>query len=658
MNIKILDSWLRDYLITDAKPSEIANALSLTSVGIERIEKWKQDYLYDIEITTNRPDLASVIGIAREAAAVLPEFGFKANFRPPVLPSKVTPETSEKKDQPRLTIVNDPKLVNRICAVILSVTMKDSPEKITDRLESGDIRSLNNIVDVTNYVMRTIGYPTHVFDYDRLNTTKLTIKASKRGDIITTLDGKEHELPGGDIIAVDDSDRIVDLLGIMGLENSVVTPDTKRIVLFINHDNPHKIRKTSMTLGIRTEAAQLNEKQLDPELVKDALLFGIDAYKKLADGKILSEIIDIYPNKPKEKSVSVDEDTINRMLGLTLPLQKAASILEKLGFQTTIKGKTITAGVPTFRLEDISIPEDLVEEIARIYGYQNIPNVLPPFSADTTTRISQEPFYWEAKVKNALKYWGFTEVYTYPMVSETLYEGDTDAAVKLKNPLGEDFVYMRKTLVPSLLKVIEENKKATALRIFEIGNVYEKNGNKLPLQTQHLAIVIKEPKVSFFETKGVLEQLATDLGIRSLSVKALDQSGLESGIFLGKTQIGTIETLDENLVNLELHFETFIKHATTHKTFTPLRKYPPVIEDLAFEVDESIPTGEIIETITKSDKLVSEVSLLDKYQSSRTFHILYRHPERNLTVKEVGKIRENIIASLKKVYGERVKTKL
>lgn len=652
MNIKILDSWLRDYLKTDAKPADIARVLSLTSVGIERIEKWKSDYVYDIEITTNRPDLASVVGIAREASAVLPEFGYTADFLPPQMKKPTEPA----QEHASLTIKNDPQLVNRICAVIMEVSNKPSPQEITDRLESSDIRSLNTVVDITNYVMRTIGYPTHVFDYDRLNTKTLNITTSKAGETITTLDGKEYILPGGDIIARDDQGRIVDLLGIMGLENSVVTGDTKRIVLFINNDDPHRIRKTSMQLGIRTEAAQLNEKNLDPELVMNALLYGVSQYQKLAGGKLLSKIIDIYPNKPKEKTVSVNHETINRMLGVDLPITKASDMLKKLGFHTTVTGDTITAKIPTFRLADVSIPEDLVEEIARIYGYQNIPNILPPFSADLATHLSDEPFYWESRLKQALKYWGFTETYTYPMVSETLYEGDTKESVRLKNPLGEDFVYMRKSLVPSLLQVVEQNKKTKYMRLFEIGNVYCKNGTQLPLQTQHLAIVMKEKTISFFELKGVLEQIAQDIGIRELSFKALDKSGLETEISIGKDVIGTMEILDDDLVNAEVDFEKLIRHATTHASFTPLQKYPPIREDISFIISEEIPTGDVVETIKKVSPLITEVSLFDKYKDSRSFHLIYQSTKKNLTTQDVEEIREKIFAALQKTHKARAKS--
>src|ERR1035437_144176 len=291
MNIKILDSWLRDYVKTKATPQKIGELLSLSSVSVERIEKLGEDFIYDIEVTTNRPDLMSVVGLARETAAVLKQNEIDAELLLPKLTKPQTPKTK------LITVKNDPKLVNRICAVVMDVKVGESPKEVKERLEASDTRSLNNIIDVTNYVMKTIGHSTHVFDFDRLDTKTLTIRESKKDEQITTLDEKTYSLNGGEIVAVNDKNEIVDLLGIMGLANSVVTEKTKRILYFIDNNQPTKIRKASMSLGIRTEAAVVNEKNLDPELTYDALLFGIEMFEKNASGKIASDIIDIYPNK-------------------------------------------------------------------------------------------------------------------------------------------------------------------------------------------------------------------------------------------------------------------------------------------------------------------------------------------------------------------------
>lgn len=650
MNIKILDSWLKDYVKTKASAHDIAREMSLTSISIERVEPHKSDFVYDIEVTTNRPDLMSVVGLAREAAAVLPQAGIEAKFVPPEIKELTKP--SEKTP---LTIINDEKNVYRICAAVMEIKMKKSPTEVTERLETSDIRSLNNLIDITNYVMRTIGHPVHVFDYDRLPNHTIRIRESKKGELITTLDNKTYSLPGGDIVGDDGEGNIIDLISIMGLENSVVTNDTRRIVLFIDNVDPHKIRKTSMNLGIRTEAAQMNEKGIDPELAMDALLFGVSLYEKYADAKLIAPIIDIYPHPYKPKDVSVTLKEIHQVIGIPISLKDSESILKKLGFSVTTKNETITATIPSFRAQDITIPEDLIEEIARVYGYHNLPTELPPMNITSVTPFGSNPFYWEMRAKDAFKYWGFTEVYTYPMVSEEMYEGPTDEAVRLANPLGEDFVYMRRTLVPSLLKVVQDNKQYTSFAIFEIANVYEKNGTKLPIETRMLGGLIKKRSASFFEVKGLIEQLAYDFGIKNLSFSQVGTSSLETEIKIGKIVIGSIEILDDTLVNFELHFEVLTRHATLSKTFQPLAKYPPIIEDISLIVDESIPTGDIIKTIENESSLITEVTLLDKYENSRTFHILYQHGQKNLTTDDISDVRKSLIKSLKDKYKAEVK---
>lgn len=657
MNIKILDSWLKDYVKTSATPKKIAELLSLSSVSVERLEKYKNDYVYDIEVTTNRPDLMSLVGLARETATVLTQNGIKATFTPPVILNSFQDLNKEipkqvRNDKTHITIKNNPKLVNRICAVVMEVTVKPSPKEIQERLEATDIRSLNNLIDVTNYVMRVIGHPTHVFDYDRLNTKSLTIREAKAGETIQTLDKKTYKLLGGDIVAENDKGEIVDLLGIMGLENSVVTDQTKRILFFIDNNNPLHMRRTSMTHGIRSEAVILNEKDLDPELAMDAMYYGIELFKEIADGKLASDIVDIYPNKLEKRSVSVTEEHISSVIGVPVSIKQAAHIMEQLGFETKIKASTLTVVPPSFRAKDIAIPQDIIEEIARIYGYANIPDKLPPFEEARPYAYSHNEFFWEDHVKDMLKYWGFTEVYTYPMVSENLYDGSLTDAVTIANPLTEDFVYMRRTLTPSLIKVVEDNKKYDRVHIFELANVYHKKHNDLPIQTLRLAGAIRKPKVSFFEAKGFLEQLFSDLEIQHISYQATKHG---AQIFLQKEVLGTITVENKHMVTFELNFEMLLEHATLQKFYTPPSKYPPVVEDLALLAPGHITIEDIVTLIKKQSTLIVDVSLLDKYQETRTFHIVYQSYQKNLTAEDVTPIREKIVKVLHEKLGARLK---
>ncbi|MBU2632438.1 hypothetical protein KKG52_01865, partial [Patescibacteria group bacterium] len=424
MNIKIADSWLREYLITKARPLELAEKLSLTSVSVEKVEKIDNDYVYDIEVTSNRLDLMSVIGIAREAFAILPRFGIDAKLEIPQ--SKIT----LSKEKFPILIKSDSKIVNRITTVAIDVTVKPSPGYIKERLEASGIRSLNNLIDVTNYVMRETGHPVHVFDYDRLNTSELTIRESKQGEKIITLDKKEHILSTGNIIAVNKKEEIVDLLGVMGTLNSVVTENTKRILLFLDNNEPSHIRKTSMSLGIRSEAAILNEKGVDPELAMATLTRGIELYSQIANGKVISEIYDDYPNKPKVQTITVTKEKIDKIIGVEISLKQVESILISLGFKTKLLANKIEAIVPSFRANDISLQEDIIEEIARVFGYHNLPSILPPLREAESYNLASDNFYWETRIKNTLKYWGFTEIYTYSMIPENLLEGPREEAVK------------------------------------------------------------------------------------------------------------------------------------------------------------------------------------------------------------------------------------
>ena len=651
MNIKILDSWLREYLKTSATPKKIAEKLSLTSVSVERIEKYKNDFVYDIEVTTNRPDLMSVIGIAQEAATILPQSGIDATL---VKPKLQLPMIHPKKSL-ELNLKFDEKLVNRICAVIMEVKIGESPDYVKERLDASGIRNLNNIIDITNYVMREIGHPTHVFDYDRLLNHTLIIRESKKGEKMRTLDGKEYTLSGGDIVADNGKGEIVDLISIMGTKNSVVTNATKRILFFIDNVEPIHIRKTSMEHGIRTEAAILNEKGINPEIATDALARGIELFQTLANGEIISDIIDLYPHPSKESVITLSEEKINTIIGIKIPMQKSIAILTSLGFSVKEQNGSLLVTVPAHKSgNDMLLPEDLIEEIARVYGYDNIPDTLPASTSSAYLHLDKNEFYWEDRVKDALKYWGFTEVYTYPMVSERLYEGPIEKAVTIQNPLSDDMIYMRRTLVPSLLQIIKGNQDYDVINIFELANIYEENGKGLPKQIVKLAGIVHKPHVTFLEVKGVFEQLLANLEITAVTVKQLgDRYG--ATVYIDKQELGTIEILDETIITFELDFQLILKYATLKKIYTPVSKYPPVVEDLAIIAPVNAQTGDLMDEIKKQSKLIHDVSLLDKYQETRTFHIVYQSYEKNLTDKEVGEIREKILENLKKKYNARLK---
>ena len=652
MDIKILDSHLREHLQTNAKPMEIARALSLSSASIERVEAYGKDVVYSIEVTTNRPDMVSVRGLAREAATVLPEFGYTAKL----LPLHLKEPTLETKESAEIHVINDDKLVRRICGIVLEVTKGESPHYIKDRLEAAGIRSLNNLIDITNYVMLEMGHPAHAFDYDRLTNATLIIRTSKKGEKIVTLDKKEHILAGGDIVADNGEGEIIDLLGIMGTANSVVTDGTKRILFFFDNNDPWKIRKTSMGLAIRTDAAALNEKGVDPELAMDTLKRGVEIYKEVAHAKVASEVIDIYPGKVKATTVSVSNEQICRTIGVNIPLKQSVKILEGLGFEVETTESTLKVKVPSWRELDVTIPEDVIEEVARMYGYHNVPSKLPPFDFATPYHQNTNQFFWEQKAKDALKFWGLTEVYTYSMVSETMLEGPIQDAVTLHNPLDSDHVHMRTTLTPSLLQVASENKARDNVAIFEIANVYAKNKKaKLPDERRTLGFVLQGERADFYHAKGIVEQLAKEFGIADLVFTDSELGGIGASVYMGKDHLGVIEVMDKHLVTGEFDFEVLLSHATLHKVYTPLAKYPAITEDISLILNPKTKTGDVTAEIQKQSNLVVAVSLLDMYEDTRTFHIVYQHKNRNLTTEEVADIRKKIIATVEKSFKAKVK---
>lgn len=636
MNILIPNSWLKDYLETNATPKQFAQAMSLTSVSIERMEKIDDDIVYDIEVTTNRPDLMSIEGIAREASAVLPEQGYTAVFKPHKNFSSLHSVTKS----PLLNIQNDKTLVNRILAVVMEVELGPSPEVVSKRLERTGIRSINNVVDVTNYIMREKGHPSHVFDYDRLTNHTLIIRKSKKGEKIVTLDDKEYELPGEDIVADDGNGTIIDLLGIMGTANSVVTDNTKRIVLFLDNNNPNLLRKSSMNLGIRTEAAVLNEKGVDPDLALPTLLRGIELLQQNAHAKVISPIIDIYPNKPATKNVTVSREKIQSVMGTDVSDETCMKILKHLGFTVSKEKNEFHVVIPTSRVDDVSIPEDIIEEIARVYGYHKIPNNLPTVPEQNYYHQDQNEFYWIGKIKEAFRFWGFNEIYSYSMVSEELLDGPVENAVKLKNPLTNDHVYLRRTLVPSLLQVSQENKRHDTQNLFEIANVYLKNKSGLPDEKLHLAGLMKGQKATFMNGKGVVEQLFKILGITKFGFEKKDDGIDGATISIKGNAVGSIEVGEE--ITFELDLSQLLTSASAKKSYKQPAKFPPIIEDVRIELAPHYGFQKIVKEIKEVNDLVHDVSLLDVYGNKKTFRITYLNRMANLTNEDIAPIREEI----------------
>lgn len=650
MDLLILHSWLKDYLKTSALPEKIAEYLSLCGPSFERINQIGKEKVYSVEVTTNQPDSASVYGIAREAAAILPRFGIKASL----LPIKVSAKQTLVKTVPWLHTIIDHNLCSRFTTVLIkNVKIGASPKKIQERLKLCGARPINNIVDISNYLMLELGQPLHTFDYDKIKGARMILRESKKGEKIVTLDNKEHTLAGGDIVIEDEEGRLIDLAGIMGGLNSAVDNTTKNVLAFVQTYNPINIRKTSMSLAQRTDAASLFEKGLDPEQVEITIRRAIDLFVQSCGGKPAKEILDLYQNPYKPKIVSASHEFINQRLGIQLEKKDIKDILNSLGFKTVLQVETLQIEVPSWRANDINTPEDIVEEVARLYGYHNLPSTL--MTGSIPDPLPNAPFVFETKVKSILKGYGGVETYTYSMTS--LENADlikkTSWILKLKNPLGEEGEYMRLSLAPSLVQVVKLNPQDNEpLHLFEVANVYPPVRVDLPEEKMMLAGVFA--RTDYRVAKGVIESLLEELGIE-MQWKTEDFTGFVPhtpvSLKSGKENIGRFGKLESGEYYYEFDMTQLQQVAQPIKPFKGMPKYPPQVEDLTFDLPERTLIGEVAENIKKADQQIVEVALVNIYQNSRTFRVYYQNPNKTLSDKEVAEIRKKIIRKIKEKFA-------
>lgn len=656
MDIKILDSWLRDHLKTTASPQKIAECLSLCGPSVERIHKLGKNTIYDIEITTNRVDSASHYGIAREAFAVLPRFGIKASLKPITILNKATPCTRVS----WLDTKVDHQLCPRFSAILIrDVKIGNSPKWLKNRLEAVGLRAINNIVDISNYLMLDLGQPVHTFDYDKILGNKMILRGAKTGEEIITLDGQKFTSDVDDIVIEDGEGRIIDLCGIMGGKLSAVDENTKNVLLFVQTYNPVNIRKTSMRLAHRTDAAQLFEKGLSPEQIEITIRRGIDTFIELCEGKPENEILDLYPNPYSGLSISTSLNFISKRLGIQLIKNDVTPILESLDLGVEWNNDDLIVSVPPWRAQDIEIPEDIVEEVARIYGYHNLPSQLMPGLIPDP--LPNAPFEFESKVKNILKGFGAIETYTYSMVAKDKADtkGESSWVLKLRNPLGEDGEYMRLSLAPSLVSAVKQNSGIKEkIHLFEVANVYLPTRGDLPEERMTLGCV--SVNSTWEETKGIIEGLLEELNME-YEVEILDGRGFTKNQRLqfrvGKEVIGAYGKLEEGgFLFFEFDMELLQKLHKPFKLYKPVPKYPAQIEDLTLSCPSKTYLGEVVKLIEECDKQIVSVEYRETFKNSKTFRVTYQNPDKTLIDREVEKIRKKVLEKLYKKFGIRLKS--
>jgi len=641
MNIRITYNWLLEYLDTDATPDQVREYLSLCGPSIESVEKVNNDFVFDIEVISNRIDYASVLGIAQEAIAILPMFGKKATFK--INPLKeykykniVFPEKVGH-GGPTLQIkIVDPKLCPRFTAVVIeNVKIAPSPKFISERLITCGIKSINNVIDISNYLMLALGQPVHTFDYDQIKNQTMIMRESlpagrqeKKGERIITLDGREIVLPGGDIVIEDGSGRLIDLCGIMGGLNSAISDKTKNVVLFVQTYDKVRIRKTIMATGVRTVASTFFEKGLDPERVEPTLVYGVELLEKYAGGKIGSKIYDIYPEKQDNKLLVLGYGLFEKKIGIKIDRKTINNILTNLGFGvrvapnkglTLAQGQTLQITVPSWRANDIDIPEDIIEEVARVYGYQNIPSVLQPIVYVDQPKEMEDIFVFQNRIKIFLKHLGLNEVINYSMISKSMIEDGelkVEDHLRLSNSISEDIEYLRISLLPSLEKNIKENQgKKDVLRLFEIGKVYLAKKGELPNEIYKVGIATN---TNYSDIKGIIEAIYKELNIDDLSIPEIVE---KNGIFL-----------------TEIDFQFLIDNCQLVLKYKPLHPYAIIKLDKTFDLRANIkfaPTTylEIKQNAFKS-KLLQKIEVVTLYQNKLTLRFYYSSPDRNITEEE------------------------
>lgn len=661
MDIILTDSSIRKFLETKATSQDISQKVSLCGPTFNRVKKIDDDFIYEIEAITNRIDTTSAQGVAREIATILTQFDIPAKFINDPYQDKPVFQAGLAK---QFHFVIDPGLALRFTAISLEkISVKPSRPSVQKFLENCGQRPLNNCIDITNELTLLYGLPSHIFDLDKLATQNLHLRESQPEEKIITLDDKTHKLTGGDIVIEDGSHRLVDLCGVMGGQNAEVDEHTKSLLLLVPVYQPQKIRRTSLALQKRTLAAQLYEKQPDPELSLPVISKAIQLFKERAGGQVSSSLFDYYPEIRKPKHISLDFSWLNTLVGIDLPRKSVISILSGLGFAGTLEGDTLLCTVPSWRYHDINIKEDLVEEVARIYGYFRLPAVLP------SVNLPPEPtnllLETELKAKKFLSHLGFHENFNSSLISlELLNQTDQDPSknLKLKNALSAEFEYLRTSLVPSSLENHKHNQGKVEGRLdtYELANCYHSvKGQELPLEISSLSIVSTG---TYPETKGKLEALLKHLKVNQVSFKSAEKTTppyfdqVNSAMILSGSQVlgflGPIKPLTLRLMGLlspvivvEINFANLVDRVNRQFTYEPISEYPLVMEDITISSERLV--ADIIKNIRSTSNLIREVRFLTSFKNKHTFRVAFGSQNKNLEQLEVNTLKEEIQARFK-----------
>lgn len=634
----------------------------------------------EFEITPNRPDCLSIIGMAREAAAT-----FKLDLKEPEI--KIENEEGQIEDYLEAIEVESPNCPRYYARVVKDVKIGPSPMWMQRRLMEAGMRPINNMVDITNYVMLEYGEPLHAFDLDKIEGKKIVVRQAREGESILTLDKVERNLDPEDLI-IADRENPVAIAGVMGGFDSEVTEDTKTVLLEGANFNEKSVRLTSKKFAFRSEASNRFEKGLDPNLAELAVNRVCQLVEETGTGRVVAGFIDVYKEKPEEKTIDLRPERANLLLGLDLEVDQMLGYLNSLGLKSIYEGNLIRTEIPSFRL-DLDIEADLIEEIGRMYGFHNIES--KPLIGTLTRGHKPYEKTIEDKAKTMLLSLGFNEVMTYSFISPKAYDkiqapegSDLRKYIKLINPLGEDYSSMRTTLIPTMMELLSRNYRrgVESTYTFEIGNIFlpkELPVKEEPIEKKVLSIGFYGQD-DFYYLKESVDKTLERLGIQGVEYvreeknpsfhpgrrARLIHQGQELGI-LGEIHIDVCENYEINtrVYMAQLDFDLIVKLADFNRKYKPLPKYPSSSRDIALIVDEEIMVGDLEKIILSHGAgLIEKIELFDIYRGDQipedkksiAISIVYRSYERTLKDKEVNKIQDAIIEDLENKLGGKLRS--
>ena len=628
------------------------------------------DHVVEFEITPNRPDCLSVIGLAREAAVT---FGKPLALHDPVVKGGGPGVLSELLDVETPATDLCPRYTARM---VRNVKIGPSPLWMRERLRASGVRPINNIVDITNYVMLEYGQPMHAFDYRYVKGGKIIVRRAENGEQLTTLDGNVRDLTDSMLVIADET-RAVGLAGIMGGENSEIVEDTVDVVFESANFNGTCIRRTALALGMRTEASAKFEKGLDILNTLPAVNRACELVELLGAGEVVDGVIDILNFVPQPTKLALHADKINALLGTDVAPEEMRRILKSLDFG--VDGDEIT--VPSWR-GDVAHYSDLAEEVARFTGYNNIPTT--PMRGVTTQGGYSPEQVLERSLGTVCRSLGYDEIITYSFISPTYYDkirwpedDPRRKSLKIMNPLGEDTSIMRTTVLPSMLEILTRNynyRNKTA-RLYELGRTYFEKEDGMADEPKVLSLGLYGPDESFFTLKGAVEALLGSIRAEQITFRAERNNpsyhpGRCAKVYAGEAEIGVLGQIhplvaanydvDTELYCAELSFDALIAAKGSDPEYVPLPKFPAVTRDIAVLVDTAVTVGDLEGCIQSAAKgLLKEVALFDIYnganlpagKKSMAFNLVLRSDERSLTAQEADDEVKVILDALEQGFG-------